>query len=458
MDKDFMARLSALRALIRRDKAVWYCDKENCDGRPHDGYPYPHARATQHPPAEAWHEWVLLTGRGWGKTRTAAELVKEWAKTPNQQICVMGKKESLVRSICFEHKTSGLLKVIPQEYQAKYNASGGSGRFFLRLTNGSTIYGFSAEKPDNLRGFAFDKAWFDEYAAWNKTTAQDAFDQVWFAMRESPSPQMVISTTPKPVKHIRDLVAKAGVFLTRGHTKDNAPNLSEIALEKLYRDYGGTRLGAQELSGEILEDTEGALWTNLIFETPGFRVDTLPPLSDVVVAVDPAVNSTEGADFTAITVAGIAIGVPGFPELPQGYVIDSVQDHWRPVEAMTTAASLARRYGASRVVLEANNGGEYLSTVLRMVAPDIRIQTVHAVKDKRGRAMPVATLYEQGRIHHYGDGAKFEELESQMLTYTGEGREKSPDLLDSMVWALTALFLEGGGHEAVFNRRLAGRV
>lgn len=459
INTDTITRARLLLQAVKADNARWYCDKPGCDGLPHEGWPHHHARTSQHPPAGAWTEWLLMTGRGWGKTRTAAELVRDWAKMPGTQIAVVAKKESLVRSICFEHKTSGLLHVIPKTDQARFNASGGSGRFFLQLKNGSTIYGFGAEVPDNLRGFAFDKAWFDEFAAWNKATAQEVYDMMWYDLRESASPQMVISTTPKPLKHVRDLVSKPGVCITRGHTKDNLPNLSAIALEKLERDYGKTRLGRQELAGELIESIEGALWDATMFQDPVFRPDTMPPLEDIVVGVDPAVRSKEGSDMTAFTVAARAEDAPGmFPDhMVHGYILEAVQGHYTPRDAMAKAGELARKYGASRVVLEANNGGEYLPTVLQMVAPGVPWKIVHAQLDKRGRAMPVATLYEQGRIHHYGDAGKFEELESQMVTYTGAAGEKSPDLLDSMVWALTELFLSPVGHGDVIDQRIHAR-
>lgn len=456
-DADISELAGILDELLQRDKSVWYCDRPGCDGLPHgESYPYNHARADQHPPTNPWTEWLMLTGRGWGKTRTAAELVRFWAETPGTQIAVVAKKESLVRSICFEHKTSGLLNVIPKDQQAKYNASGGAGRFFLQLKNGSTIYGFSAETPDNLRGFAFDKAWFDEFAVWNKKTAQEVYDMMWYDLRESKSPQMVVSTTPKPVKHIREMVGKDGVFVTRGHTSENQANLSKVALEKLEHDYGKTTLGRQELAGELIEEIEGALWNAVMFQDPLFRPDTLPPLEDIVVAVDPAVRSTEGADMTAFTVAARAENAPGIfhDGMVHGYVLEAVQGHYTPRDAMAKAGELARKYGASRVVLEANNGGEYLPTVLQMVAPGIPWQIVHAKADKRGRAMPVATLYEQGRIHHFGDPERFDELETQMVTYTGAAGEKSPDLLDSMVWGLTELFHTPAGHDGVIDRRI----
>ena len=163
--------------------------------------------------------------------------------------------------------------------------------------------------------------------------------------------------------------------------------------------------------------------------------------------------------MTAFTVAARAEDAPGmFPDhMPHGYILEAVQGHYTPRDAMAKAGELARKYGASRVVLEANNGGEYLPTVLQMVAPGVPWKIVHAQLDKRGRAMPVATLYEQGRIHHYGDAAKFEDLESQMVTYTGAAGEKSPDLLDSMVWALTELFLSPVGHGDVIDQRIHAR-
>lgn len=455
--------LRVVNALVERDRQLasrWDCDVPGCDGLPHEGWLHHHARAAQRPPSGEWSEWLMMTGRGWGKTRTAAEMVRKWAETPGLQIAVLAKSASLVREICFESPKSGLLAVIPAEEQVKYTAGGGPGGLALTLRNGTVIYGFSAEVPDNIRGWAFDKAWCDEYAAWPKRVAQETYDMLWFCLREAAAPQVVLSTTPKALAHIKKLVRKGQetpetVVITRGHTDENKENLSPVALRKIYGDYEGTRLGRQELAGQLLEDVEGALWQQWMLDGDGFRTSA-PPLDRLVVGVDPAVTSEEGSDLTAMVVAGrnTRIGLYS-PDLPEAFVLHAEQDRFTPQQAMLRAAELYRKFQADAVVIEANNGGEYLPTVMRMVAPDVPVRVVHATRDKRARAAPVASLYEQGRVHHSGPVQMMSPLEEQMLTYTGAPGEKSPDLLDAAVWAIWDLMLDAAsGGVTVTDRRL----
>lgn len=449
-----MATLSIgrVRALLARDNFFarrWYCPVPDCDGRPHKGYPHPHARASQHPPMDPWNTWFIMAGRGWGKTRTAAELVKYWTDTPGQMVAAVARTATTVKENCFEHRFSGLLKILPPEEVAEYRRGQGPGETRIVRTNGSVIYGFSAAEPDVLRGWAFDKVWCEEFANWVPSRAQESYDMLRFCLRESKDPRTVISTTPKALPHVRKLVnAKpgSGVVITTGATHDNAPNLSEDALRDLYDDYAGTRMGRQELYGELLEDVEGALWSSAIFEAEGFRAApaTRRDYDRIVIGVDPAVSDSENADLTGIVVAAREPGKP-YPlgeDVAQGYVLHAEQQRATPRAAMGRVAELAHRYGADMVVLESNNGGDYLQTVLRMVDPTVMSRLVNATRGKRSRATPVATLYEQGRIHHVGPAAAFQELEEQMMAYTGADREKSPDLLDACVWALHDLFLD----------------
>jgi predicted phage terminase large subunit-like protein len=466
-----------LRELLNQDERSrrrWACPKPGCDGLPHQGWRHHHARANQRLPAGLWTVWLLLTGRGFGKTRSAAEAVREWVTTPNTQVAVVAKKERLVLEVCFDAPKAGLLAVIPPEQVRQVNRAFGS--LAIHLRNGSVIRGFSAEVPDNVRGYAFDKAWLDEYASFPRRQAQELYDLLWFTLREAVEPQMVVSTTPKPLPHIKKLVERhradegdegdgPKVRLTTGHTRDNAANLSAEALAELESEYGGTRMGAQELAGVLLEDVEGALWLCWMFADDGFRLADrrlVPDLERVVVAVDPAVTSTEESDQTAFTVAGRS---PQFDPTysdrrPRGYVLHAEQHRMTPEKAMRRAARLYHDHSADAVVLEANNGGDYLATVLSMVDPTVPYRVVRATRDKRARAAPVATLYEQGRVSHVGAYRTFEALEEQMLTYTGDANEPSPDLLDSLVWAMWDLLLAEGsvaGTVPTQDRRLAGR-
>ncbi|MGW0822568.1 terminase large subunit domain-containing protein [Streptomyces sp. NPDC002845] len=476
------AEVAALTAADEQSRRRWTCPRRDCDGLPHEGWRHNHARANQRPPDWLWTIWLLLTGRGWGKTRTAAEQVRQWASEPGQMIAVVAKNATLVRDICFESPKSGLRSVIPDAEVRRYTSS--LGETALRLRNGTIIRGFGAETPDNLRGWAFDKAWLDEYAAWPRQTAQEVYDMLWFCLRESDEPQIIVSTTPKPLPHIKRLVARgrdqeqqwskaksAGdgaaerpkIVMVRGHMDDNAANLSEVARAELEAEYAGTRLGRQELSGELLEDVEGALWQGWMLEVEGFRIhrEHLPALNRIVVAVDPATKSHENADLTAFTVAGR--GIPPATvygdNRPRGYVLHAEQQRHTPTAAMRRAAELYHQYEADCVVLEANNGGEYLPALLEQVDPAVPWRIVHATRGKRARAAPVAQLYEQARIHHVGRARGFAELEEQMTTFVGMGEaEDSPDLLDSMVWALWDLFLERQTHVGHGDdQRLSGR-
>jgi phage terminase large subunit-like protein len=291
-------------------------------------------------------------------------------------------------------------------------------------------------------------------------------------------PQVVISTTPKPLPHVKKLYerglaqekrAREGgdlprVVLTRGHMRENDANLSPAARAELEEDYAGTRLGRQELSGELLEDVEGALWKGWMLEVEGFRPrrEHLPDMQRLVIAVDPATKSHEDADMTAFTVAGRAFPVETLygDDRPRGYLLHAEQDRYTPTGSMRRAAQLYHEHQADCVVIEANNGGEYLPALLEQVDPTVNWRIVHATRGKRARAAPAAQLYEQARVSHVGPPRVFAELEGQMTTFVGQGEtEDSPDLLDSAVWALWDLFLDPamppprGGDD----QRLAGR-
>lgn len=483
-DGALIRQLRAFADSAARSARRWACDVPDCDGHRHRGWLHRHARAPQRMPDWAWTTWMIMAGRAWGKTRSASEAVKEWAKKPHQFIAVVAKNETLVREICFEHRRSGLITVIPAEEIAYYHSSPGNVEILLK--NGSRIRGFGAEVPDNLRGWAFDKAWADEFAAWNRHTAQAVYDMLWFCLREAEKPQVVVSTTPKPLPHVVKLVkrnqnqqaridamrdagedAPAGprVAVTRGHMNDNLANLSEAAVQELTDSYEGTRLGDQELAGILLEDVEGALWQRWMFEGDEFRIprDQVVNLDRVVVAVDPAVTTTETADDSGICVAGRGRwrDTTYADQRPRGYVFHSEKQKLTPIQTMTRAAFLYHLHKADAVILEANNGGEYLRTVLMMVDPTVNCRIVHASRDKRARATPAAGLYEQQRMHHVGTPKDFDQLETVMTTYVGasDREEKSPDDLDALVWALTDLFLDPdtAGWSPPKDERLKGR-
>jgi phage terminase large subunit-like protein len=297
----------------------------------------------------------------------------------------------------------------------------------LQWPNGALALGFSAEDPDSLRGYEFDTAWCDELAAWHYP---GSYDQLQFGLRARGARQ-IVTTTPRPVRVVRDLIADPSTVVTRGRTADNAANLDTAALGYLFARYGGTRLGRQELEAEVLDDVPGALWTRERIDE--LRVAVAPELVRIVVAVDPAVSSSEDADETGIIVA--AKGADG-----QGYVLADLSCRASPDGWARRAVGALASWGADRIVAEVNQGGDLVEATIRTVDPAAPYQAVHASRGKRTRAEPVAALYEQGRIHHVGS---FPALEDQLCAALPDGGSGPDDRLDALVWAFTELGLAG---------------
>lgn len=369
-----------------------------------------------------WSIWLYLAGRGAGKTRTAAEwLAWEAISKPDTRWAIVAPTYADARDTCAEGE-SGVLNVL-RRYKAlaDWNRSLGE----ILLTNGSRIKLFSADKPDRFRGPQHHGAWCDELAAYRYT---DAWDQLQFGLRLGDHPQIVVTTTPRPVKLIRQLVDRTDgtVAITRGSTFDNAKNLAPSALADLRLRYEGTRLGRQELYGEIVDDVDGALWTRAMIDDS--RVQDEPPLMRIVVAIDPAVTSGEDSDETGIVVAGIS---------PDGhyYVLEDLTVRTSPEKWARTAVEAYHRWKADRIVGESNNGGDMIELLLRQVDSSIPYRKVTATRGKLVRAEPVAALYEQGRAHHVG---MFAQLEDQLCNWSPDSGI-SPDRMDAMVWALHEL-------------------
>jgi phage terminase large subunit-like protein len=465
------AEIDQLNAAIDAEKYRWACDRKGCDGRPHEGWLHPHARASQRPPDGKWLIWDLMSGRGFGKTRTGAETTRGWGEAKPLTIAVVAKKDTLCREICFEGR-SGLLNVIPQHLIPKngYSKGAGSGSLSLRLTNGTRFIGFSSETPDNLRGWAFDGAWVDEWASFPIKTAQDVIDQLLFCMREAEDPHIIITSTPQAVRHQVKLVERAGkhpgglIRITRGHTDENRENLSEAALELIYGEFEGTRLGRQELGGELLEDVEGALWkkawidenavTQVYEETkdgdplPLIGRGEVPEMKRIIVAIDPAISVTETSDETGIVATG-----RGYDGLD--YVIADRSGKVVGIEAAVRAWLLWQELEADEMVYEDNQGDEWVAQVLtdawnamqadpklRWPAGSAPLHSVHAKRSKRLRAEPVAARYEQGRVRHIRRMTKegqivndLGKLEDQQISWV-PGESDSPDRLDAAVYGL----------------------
>jgi predicted phage terminase large subunit-like protein len=381
------------------------------------------ARKNQLPPEGEWHSWMVMAGRGFGKTRLGAEWLAAKAILNNGIRCaIVARTFQDVRQVCVEG-VSGILAIL-NEYDAVQNWNKASG--IIELKNGSIIQTFSADAPDSLRGPQFHYAWTDELAAWQY---EDTWNQLQFGLRLGEHPQTVITTTPRPTKLVKALVKRNTTIVTRGSTFDNADNLSKTALLELQAKYGGTRLGQQELYGAILDDNPGALWRRSMIDSVRIALEDKPTFTRVVVGVDPAVTSNEDSDNTGIVVAGMTAN-------GHYYVLDDVTLKASPLEWASAAVNAYEKHKADRIVAETNNGGDLVIHLLQQVKPTVATKKVTATRGKQLRAEPVAALYEQGRVHHVG---YFTELEDEMCEYEPGITKDSPDRMDALVWALTEL-------------------
>lgn len=380
-------------------------------------------RAEQTPPVGEWRTWLFLAGRGAGKTRAAAEYVRQMAGMPGspmQRVALVGPTAADVRDVMVEGE-SGVLAVC-QRYGI-YPIYQPSRRRVL-FPHGSMAYLYSAEEPDRLRGPQHDGAWCDEIAAW---AYPETWDMLQLGLRLGDAPRVVATTTPRPVSLVRQLVAQVGdgVALTRGRTRDNAANLAPGFLSAIEGRYAGTRLGRQELDGELLDDIEGALWTWALLDA--HRVSESPELRRIVVAIDPAATSRDDSNETGIIVAGLG-------DDDHAYVLADYSGRYTPAGWAQRAVQAFDEWDADAVVIETNQGGEMATSTLRSARHRLPIRPVHASKGKVARAEPVSALYEQGRVHHVGGHAA---LEDQLTGYVAGG--VSPDRLDALVWAITDL-------------------
>lgn len=375
--------------------------------------------------------WLILAGRGWGKTRTGAmDTIMYALRNPEVQVAVVTPTFGDIRRVAFGG-VSGIIKNLPPECLMSgrgrgYNASASE----ITLYNGSKIMGFSATEPDRLRGPQFHRAWCDELAAW---FYPETFDQLMFGLRLGQNPQCVITTTPKPSPIIRGLMKRKGIVITRGSTFENEANLAPAALQQLREKYDNTRLGRQELYAELLDDSEGALWNYKNLDETRVTKDEVPELRRIIIAIDPAVTNNEGSDETGIVVAGQA-------DNGRYYVLDDVSGKMTPDGWGRLAIDMYYKYQADRIVAEVNNGGDLVERLIRTIDNEVSYTPVNASRGKMVRAEPIAALYEQKKVSHVG---MFTELEEQLCSFT-VGSRKSPDRLDALVWALTELSQSSG--------------
>lgn len=389
------------------------------------------ARASQLPPKTQWTVWNIITGRGWGKTRTGAETVRRKVEFGEaSSIALVGATAADVRDVMVDGE-SGLLNISPPWFRPEYVPS----KRRLTWPNGARAYTYSALEPERLRGPQHGLAWCDELAAWRY--ADLTWDNLMFGLRKDPA-QVIVTTTPRPTKLIKELIQNEddGTVVTTGTTYDNLYNLSPVYRQKIVAKYEGTRTGRQELKGELLLDTPGALWSYELLDA--YRVQEAPKnLLKCVVAIDPAVTNTEDSDETGIVIVGTAwCSCKGLPE-EHGFVLDDYTIHASPPEWADHALRAFNDYKADGIVAETNNGGDLVENVLQSRPNGKRVpfKKVHASRNKITRAEPVASQYERGLWHHVGT---FAALEDQMCSYT-QGDRESPDRMDALVWGAQAV-------------------
>lgn len=373
------------------------------------------ARPDQLPPPGNWRVWLIQAGRGYGKTRSGAEWTRASAKH-YPLVNIIGATADDARDIMIEGE-SGILACCPPHERPEYLPS----KRRLEWPNGCRTLIFTADEPERLRGKQHMRLWADEVAAWRHP---EAWDQAMLGLRLGSEPRAVATTTPRPTALIRNLIADPSTVVTRGSTYDNRANLAPQFLDQIITRYEGTRLGRQELGGELLLDVPGALWTLAMFD----ERRPAPDLKRVVVAIDPAASSNEDSDETGIIVAGQ--GVDG-----DWYVLADRSGIFAPDVWAKRAIAAYDEFHADRIVAEVNNGGDMVESTLRTVRRRIAYEKVHASRGKAIRAEPIASLYAQGHVWHT---QPFTTLEDQLVNWTPDDGD-SPDRLDALVWAMTEL-------------------
>ena len=372
-------------------------------------------------PGGDWTYWLILAGRGFGKTRTGAETVRQWISEGHRYVNLIGATADDARDIMIQGE-SGILAVCPRSERPTYKPS----QRKLIWPNGAVSLIFTADEPDRLRGKQHSHLWGDELAAWRYP---DAWDQAKFGLRLGDHPQAVITTTPRPTRMVRELMTDAATEVTRGKTYDNRQNLAPSFFDAVLKRYEGTRLGRQEIDGDVLDDNPAALFKRADIDEA--RIGIAPELSRIVVAIDPAVTSNEDSDETGIVVAGERDG--------EAYILADLTQKGSPEQWARAAIAAYHEHKADRIVAEVNNGGDLVASVIRSLDRSVPIKTVTASRGKAVRAEPVGALYEQHKVHHVGAHPA---LEDQMCEWNPTDKTaKSPDRVDAMVWAVTELVL-----------------
>lgn len=383
-----------------------------------------YARPKQLPPEGDWSGWMILAGRGAGKTRTGAEWVRSMVESGKAgRLALIAETAADCRDVLVEGE-SGILAISPPWNRPIYESS----KRRLTWPNGAIATLYNGTEPDQLRGPQHDGGWLDELAKYRY--AQETFDMFLFGLRLGNDPRYLITTTPRPIKLIKALMVDPNVVVTRGSSMENVANLSPMFKRNVIDKYAGTRLGRQEIDAEILEDVPGALWTRRNLDE--YRVNQAPDMARIVVGVDPAATSNEDSNEHGIVVAGL-------DGKGHAYIMDDWTAKGSPDEWGRKAVAAYRRYQADQIIAESNQGGDMVEHVIRSVSNEVNVMLVRASRGKYTRAEPVSALFEQGRVHMVGT---LPALEDQMISFTPQGTADgvSPDRVDAMVWALTSLF------------------
>jgi len=432
--------LASLPEAEREERLADLTTKEKAALRYH--WPF-WARPNQIAPEGDWLSWLILAGRGFGKTRSGAEWVRAGAcgKTPLAKgkfgrFAIIAETSADARDVLVEGE-SGILAVHPKGFRPLYEPS----KRRLTWPNGAVGTLYNATEPDQLRGPQHDAAWCDELAKWQY--ARETWDQLQFGLRLGDHPQVVVTTTPRPIPLIKEIMADARTITTRGATMDNSANLAESFMAQIVAKYEGTRLGRQELHAEILDDVPGALWTRAMLDVAS--VDEAPEMARVVVAIDPSgtAGDDDGHDSVGIVVAGR--GIDG-----RCYVLADDSCNLSPDGWARRAITAYHRHDADRIVAETNYGGAMVEAVIRGADRSVPYKTVTASRGKVIRAEPIAAFYEQGRVSHVRG---LDALEDQMMLMTPGGYqgEGSPDRVDALVWAVTELMISGVPRKPALN-------
>lgn len=385
------------------------------------------ARSDQSAPRDLeWSVWLVLGGRGSGKTRTGAEWVLERVRRGARRIALVAPTLHDAREVMLGGD-SGLLRIGFAHERARYEPT----RRRVVFPNGAIAYLFSAHDPDSLRGPQFDCAWGDEFCAWPDPDA--VLSNLRLGLRLGRKPRLCLTSTPRPLPMLDSLLANSGTRVTRSRTRDNVDNLAPGFIDAMADTYGGSALGRQELDGEIVRDHPGAIFSRADIDQA--RVADAPPLDRILVALDPPATSGETADRCGLVV----VGRTGEGSDAQAYVLrDASLPRAAPKVWAERAVALYHSYEADGILAESNQGGEMIEAVIHQIDPDVPVMRRHAKRSKRGRAAPVGLLYAGGRVHHVG---VMKALEDELCAFGGPHQKGSPDRMDALVWGVSELLL-----------------